>query len=70
YTPQQLQAIEQLFSSGGGGNGQPVNFTDFVLTLSRKTATEEIKIESRQRQEPELAKIVEVTPDAETPSNI
>ena len=58
YTPQQLQAIEQLFG-GGDGRGAAVNFTDFVLTLSRKTQTEEVKIESRQRQEPELARIVE-----------
>jgi len=60
YTPQQLQAIEQLFG-GATGKGDNVNFTDFVLTLSRKT--EEVKIESRQRQEPELARLVEIESD-------
>jgi len=58
YTPQQLQAIEQLFGRGNG-EGKETNWTDFFLTLSRKTVTEEIKVGTRQRQEPELAHIVE-----------
>lgn len=58
YTPQQAQAIEQLFGRGNG-QGEVTNFTDFVLTLSRKTETEEVRVETRQRQEPELAHIVE-----------
>lgn len=53
YTPQQLQVIEQLFGRGVGDKG--FNFTDFVLTLSK--SKEEIKIETRQRQEPNLATI-------------
>jgi len=64
YTPQQLQAIEQLFGGGGGGNGQPTNFTDFVLSLTRTSTVEEVKLESRKRQEPELARITEVESDA------
>lgn len=66
YSPQQFLAIEQLFGQGTGG-GKAVNFTDFVLTLSRKT--EEVKIESRQRQEPKLARIVEAEPDAKKTDN-
>lgn len=58
YSPQQLQAIEQLFGRGDG-RGAMVNFTDFVLTLSRKTQTDEMKIESRERKEPEIARIIE-----------
>ena len=61
YTPQQLQAIEQLFGSASSG-GKEVNWTDYVLTMSRKTETEEVKLmpkDSRQRQEPELSRIVE-----------
>lgn len=52
YTPQQLQAIEQLF---GGSSGKEFNWTDFVLTLSR--TREEVKIETRHRQEPQLAPV-------------
>lgn len=65
YTPQQLQAIEQLFGKGGGSG--EVNFTDFVLTLSRKS--EELKIESRKRQEPQLAPIVEAEPSGKKTDN-
>lgn len=55
YTPQQLQAIEQLF---GKDNGErEFNWTDFVLTMSR--TTEEVKVETRHRQEPELSPIIE-----------
>lgn len=66
YTPQQLQAIEQLFGRGSGGSGE-MNFTDFVLSLSR--TTEEVRITTRKRQEPELAKIIEVESDAKTTDN-
>ena len=54
YTPQQLQAIEQLFGRGDS-SGESLNWTDLVLTLSKKT--EEIKIESRQRQDSNLSKL-------------
>lgn len=57
YTPQQLQAVEQLFGKDKN-NGEAMGWTDFVLTL-RKTQTEEVKIETRKRQEPELALITE-----------
>lgn len=53
YTPQQLQAIEQLF--GGNGDKKAGNWTDLVLTLSR--TREEVKIETRHKQVPELATI-------------
>lgn len=53
YTPQQLQAIEQLFSRGDGN--KEFNWTDFVLTMSR--TEEEIKVETRHRQEPELSTV-------------
>ena len=58
YTPQQLQAIEQLFGSGKTGEKE-VNFTDWVIQLSRKTETVEAKVQTRQRQEPEISRIVE-----------
>ena len=53
YTPQQLQAIEQLFGKGDGDKS--FNWTDFVMTLSR--TKEEIKVETRHMQEPNLALI-------------
>ena len=53
YTPQQLQAIEQLF--GTGDSGKEFNWADYVLTLSH--TKEEIKIETRHRQESQLATI-------------
>jgi len=65
YTPQQLQAIEQLFGRGNEG-GAAVNFTDYVLSLRRTTETEEVKISSRQRQEPAIARIIEVEANGET----
>ena len=55
YTPQQLQAIEQLFTKDDGGG--EFNWTDFVMTLSR--TKEEVKIETRHRQPSELSPIVE-----------
>lgn len=54
YTPQQLQAIENLFGRGGKA-GENTNWTDFVLTMSR--TKEEVKIETRRHQEPELGTI-------------
>ena len=53
YTPQQLQAIEQLFGRKDGE--KELNWTDFVLTLSR--TKEEVKVETRHRQQPELATV-------------
>ena len=55
YTPQQLQAIEQLFGRKDGE--KELNWTDFVLTLSR--TKEEIKVETRHRQPAELATLEE-----------
>jgi len=56
YTPQQLQAIEQLFAKGNS-KGEEFNWTDFVLTMSRtkETVKEEVKIGTRHRQESQLA---------------
>ena len=54
YTPQQLQAIESLFGRGDTGETQ-TNWTDFVLTMSR--TKEEVKVETRRRQESHLGTI-------------
>lgn len=51
YTPQQLQAIDNLFGRGGKA-GENTNWTDFVLTMSR--TKEEVRVETRRHQEPEL----------------
>jgi hypothetical protein len=51
YTPQQLQAIEQLF--GRGTSQTEFNWSDFVLTMSK--TKEEVKIESRPHQNTNLA---------------
>ncbi len=56
YTPQQLQAIEQLFGRAGD-TSKEVNWTDYVLTLSR--TKEEIKVETRQRTPAQLSKLSE-----------
>lgn len=68
YTPQQLQAIEQLFSKGNN-NDKEFNWTDFVMTLSR--TKEEVKIETRHRSPSELATINETNEveDFGTPSS-
>lgn len=59
YTPQQLQAIEQLFSNGHGKEEDiRRNWTDIVLTMSR--TKEEVKIETRHHQESELAPIGDI----------
>lgn len=55
YTPQQLQAIEQLFAKGN--DDENFNWTDFVLTMSR--TKEEVKVETRHRQPAELSTIDE-----------
>jgi len=72
YTPQQLQAIEQLFSKGNG-KSEEFNWTDFVLTMSRtkETIKEEVKIGTRHRQESQLATLeedLEDLPSAESNS--
>lgn len=54
YTPQQLQAIEVLF--GKDGSGKSTNWTDLILTLRR--TEEELRIETRHKQKPELAPII------------
>lgn len=66
YTPQQLQAIEQLFGKGSS-DGHPTNWTDFFIEMSKTTET--VKVGTRQHQEPELARITEVESDAETTDN-
>lgn len=55
YTPQQLQVIETLYAAGSGAEG--FDFTQFVLTASR--TKDEIRIETRNRNEPELSTIEE-----------
>jgi len=57
YTPQQLQILEALVSGElGPGNGSgEFNFTDEVIKLSR--VREEVRIETRKRQESELSTI-------------
>ena len=60
YTPQQLQAIEQLFGRGKEG-GKETNWTDFFLEMSRTTET--VKIGTRERSEPQQAHITEDIPD-------
>lgn len=59
YTPQQLQVIEALF--GPNGDGKAGNWTDLVLTMSR--TTEELKVETRRRQEAELAPLIDYEPE-------
>jgi len=59
YTPQQLQAINSLFGPSGG-NGSGENWVEMALKLSR-TVTEEVMVETRHRQQPELATIKEAT---------
>ena len=61
YTPQQLQAINSLFGPSGG-NGSGENWVEMALKLSR-TVTEEVIVETRHRQQPELANVKEA-PDA------
>lgn len=70
YTPQQLQAIEQLFGRGNGGEAQ-VNWTDFFITMSRTAVKEEVKIGTRQRTESQLAKVADngVADASETDNN-
>lgn len=58
YTPQQLQAIEQLFGRGDE-SGKEFNWTDFVMTLER--TKESVRIETRHQQPAQLSPIVEVT---------
>ncbi len=59
YTPQQLQAINSLFGPSGG-NGSGENWVEMALKLSR-TVTEEVIVETRHRQQPELATVKEGT---------
>lgn len=54
YTPQQLQAIEQLLGNKSAGSDS-FNWTDFVLTLSRTQTKDEVKVETRHRQPTELS---------------
>jgi len=56
YTPQQLQIIEVLISSGTPGG--EFNFTDIIIEASR--TQERVRIETRKRSEAELAPVTEV----------
>jgi len=51
YTPQQLQALEQIFVTGA--SGEQFDFMDYVLR--RRTVTEEIAVGTHQRREAPLA---------------
>ena len=53
YTPQQLQIMETLFMADKSGQG--FDFTNFVLSMSR--TKEEVKIETRQANKPEISPI-------------
>lgn len=55
YTPQQLQAVEQLF--GRGSSEKEFNWTDMVMEIQRKTETETVRIGTAHRQESHLAPI-------------
>ncbi len=57
YTPQQLQAIEQVLGAESDKGSLKDNWTDLVLSFSRKT--EEVRVETRHRQEPVLSPIIE-----------
>ena len=63
YTPQQLQAIEELFGKGKGAD--EVNWVDMVTGVTKgidiraKETVREVKIETRTRQEPQLGKLEE-----------
>jgi transcriptional regulator with XRE-family HTH domain len=46
YTPQQLQVMQQLIGAGKD-NTVAFDFTQFVLTMSRKTTTDEVKLEGK-----------------------
>jgi hypothetical protein len=54
YTPQQLQVIETLLTTGKDGQ-RSLNLTDFVLTMSR--TKDEVKIETRHKQPAELSPV-------------
>ena len=67
YTPQQLQAIEQLFGRDNG-DGPEANWTDFFLAV-KETVVREVKVGTRQRSESNLGKIVEGSVIGETKDN-
>jgi len=56
YTPQMLQAIEQLFGKESNGEKE-FNWQDMVMKMSRTTTEEKIEIGTRHRQESNLAPI-------------
>lgn len=62
YTPQQLQAIEQLFGRPQSGNPL-TNWQEFFMTLAREktgsTVREEVRIGTRQKQPSQLGRIFE-----------
>lgn len=53
YTPQQLQVMEALNTASDTGGA--FDFTKFILTASR--TRDEVRIETRERSEPELSMI-------------
>ncbi|KKL57121.1 hypothetical protein LCGC14_2238570, partial [marine sediment metagenome] len=56
YTPQMLQAIEQLFGKESNSEKE-FNWQDMVMKMSRTTTEEKIEIGTRHRQESNLAPI-------------
>lgn len=67
YTPQQLLAFEQLASKGNDAGRLSDDWVEIALRMTR--TTEEVRIETRQRQEPNLARIVEVESDGPKTDN-
>ena len=56
YTPQHMQALEALIVGNNGNGSQGVNFTDFVLEMTRTQETVKIASRNRSGEEPILPK--------------
>lgn len=54
YTPQQLQVIEALLGMDGRDDGQPMDFTEIVLTAAKLRERIEEKITITARKTPQL----------------
>ena len=57
YTPQQLQAIQNLFGAGTSDGSAPTGWTDMVLMLQR-TTEEKVMVTTRHRQESQLGQSI------------
>ncbi len=57
YTPQQLQAIEQMF--GRGNVGEEFNWTEVALALQQTEQGTEVRVATRQHRESKLARVEE-----------